>query len=279
MIHEQPIFRPLGDCYLGVEFGDEADLRLSFRGLAMINLLARAKIPGIVEMQPTIRQVAIVYDRTVTTYGRLCDAVKSVLDEAMAVVSIASRRVVLPTWYDDPWSDETARKFGVQNNIDIVASVAGINRQDVAKRHASCLHWVTLIAFAPGCAAAYPLDKSVVFSAPKYVVPRTYTAARTIVTAGAATAIHPVAGPGGYQMIGRTAVDLYDPLLRNKGLSSEGILLKAGDRLEFRPIGALEYEDIRDRIAAGKYSFEIYDETYDVGAHDNLSTNQIQRAV
>jgi urea carboxylase len=277
MIHERPIFRPLGDCYLGVEFGDEADLSLSFRGLAMMSLLKEAKVPGIIEMQPTIRQVAIVLDRTKTTYDKLRAAVEDVIDEAMRVTKLASRRVVIPTWYDDPWSTATAVKFNVPNNLRYVAEINGVMPEELIRRHASSLYWVTLIAFAPGCAAGYPLKKDVVFSAPKYSVPRTYTPSRMVVTAGACTAIHPVSGPGGYQMIGRTAIELYDQRARNHGLSDDGILLRAGDRLEFKPIGALEYEDIRERIAAGKYAYEIQEELYDITEYAGADRSEVKK--
>ena len=78
MIYEQPVFRPLGDCYLAVEFGDEADLVLNFRVLALQDALQRESLPGVIEIIPSFRELGIVFDRFETDYDTLKDAVSHV---------------------------------------------------------------------------------------------------------------------------------------------------------------------------------------------------------
>ena len=79
MIYEKPMFRPLGDCYLAVEFGDEADLLLNFRVLALADELEREEIPGVIEIIPSFRELGIVFDRFETDHASSAgDAVAAV---------------------------------------------------------------------------------------------------------------------------------------------------------------------------------------------------------
>lgn len=87
MIYETPAVRPFGDCYLAVEFGDEANLLLSFRVLALAELLESEAIPGVIELQPTMRQLGIVLDRTKTSYAQLREIVGQLLPTLQQVES------------------------------------------------------------------------------------------------------------------------------------------------------------------------------------------------
>jgi KipI family sensor histidine kinase inhibitor len=263
MIHAEPVFRPLADCYLGVEFGDEADLALSFRVLSLLEVLAARAVPGVVELQPTMRQLGIVLDRSVVTHAELQRAVEDALPEADAFESLPSRLVVMPCWYDDPWSAELARQYGVPNNIEFVAEHNGLTVPELVAAHTRTDWWVALVGFMPGCNLHYPLDTTNAFSAPKYQSPRTYTPARTIAVAGAGTAQYPVASPGGYQCLGRLAVDIYQPTPRNPAFPPDGVLLRAGDRIRYRPVNAIEYEEIREQLEAGTYEYEIAEGAFD----------------
>ncbi len=267
MILETPTFRPLGDAYLGVEFGDEADLRLSFRVIALMRKIEQAALPGVIECQATMRQLGVIFDRVRTDHAAVQAAVSELMPEALADTQLPSRIVTLPTWYDDPWSAALADRFEVPHNLGFVAERNGLTVAEAIERHVGSDHWTSLVGFAPGLPNCTPLDRNAVMSAPKYVVPRTYTPSRSVVLAGAATAIHPVAGPGGYQVIGRTAVEIYDKQARLPGLPDDGVLLRAGDRLRFTAIGPLEYEAIREQVHAGAYQPEIRDGVFDTEAY------------
>ena len=71
MIHDPPIFRPLGDRYLAVEFGDEAKLELNFKVIALASTLEEERLPGVVDIIPSLRQLAVVLDPSVTTHAKL----------------------------------------------------------------------------------------------------------------------------------------------------------------------------------------------------------------
>jgi urea carboxylase len=264
MVYETPIFRPLGDCMLGVEFGDEANLELNFRVLELERVVREVGVAGLIETVPSLRELVLVFDRTQTTNARVVEAVEPLLSEIRDVSTLRSRRWVLPCWYDDPWSAELAERYGVDNNLEIVARENGLTKDEVIERHTSGEFWVVCVGFTPGCYFSAPLDPAMHLAAPKWKTPRDYTPARCLALAGFSTGAYPVASPGGYQLLGRLAVNIYEPYPRNAAFPPDGVLLRAGDRIRYRDVGALEYDRIWSEVEAGHYEYDVIEEDFDV---------------
>jgi urea carboxylase len=267
MIYDEPIYRPLGDCMLGVEFGDEANLELSFKVLELERLVREAKITGIVETVVSLRELALVLDRTKTTNAKVQEALDRVIAELGEVKTLPSRRWLLPCWYDDPWSSELAARYGVENNLEIVARENGLTKEQVVERHTSGEFWVVCVGFTPGCYFSAPLDPAMHMAAPKWKTPRDYTPARCLALAGFSTGAYPVASPGGYQLLGRLAVNIYEPHPRNAAFPPDGVLLRAGDRIRYRAVDALEYDRIWTEVEAGRYEYDVVTEDFDVAGY------------
>jgi KipI family sensor histidine kinase inhibitor len=268
MIYDQPKYRPLGDCYLAVEFGDEADLSLNFKVLALADALRRAELPGIIEIIPSFRELGLLFDRFETDHEALKQVVVPVQEKVADVDTLPSRLVELPLWYDDPWSAELAKRFNVKKNIDFVAECNDITVDEVIARHTGTDYWIVCVGFTPGCYFSLPLDPSKWLKAPKYRTPRSFTSARLVALAGFSTGAYPVASPGGYQLLGRLAVNIYEPNSKTPAVFPEdGVLLQAGDRLRYFNVNALEYDDIWDAAQAGTYKYRITDEIFDVKAY------------
>ncbi len=268
MIYDTPKFRPLGDCYLAVEFGDEADLLLNFRVLALADALRKAEVPGIIEVIPSFRELGLLFDRFETDHETLAAAVGPIQRAVAEVDTLPSRLVELPLWYDDPWSAELARRFNVKKNIDFVAECNGITVEEVIRRHTGTDYWIVCVGFTPGCYFSLPLDPTMWLKAPKYRTPRSFTPARLVALAGFSTGAYPVASPGGYQVIGRLAVNIYEPNSKTPAVFPEdGVLLQAGDRLRYYNVNALEYDEIWEAAQAGTFKYRITHETFDVKAY------------
>lgn len=267
MIYDEPIIRPLGDCYLAVEFGDEANLELNFRVLALAALIEQEKIGGVCEVIPSFRELAVTFDREATSHARLGEALSSMLDSLSEVQSLYSRVVRLPCWYDDPWSTELARRYGVQNNLEFVAEHNGITVPEVIELHSQTDWWVVCLGFAPASFFAYALEPRSRLIAPKWRIPRDFTPARAMVLGGFSCGVHPVAGPGGYQLLGRVAVNTYERVPRNACFPEDGVLCRATDRIRYLPINALEYDEIWAQCQAGEYDYDIREEQFDIGSY------------
>jgi urea carboxylase len=132
----------------------------------------------------------------------------------------------------------------------------------VIAAHAGTEWWVTSVGFQPGCYQALPLDPTFSISAPKYPRPRQWTPERTLCLAGKITSFYPVRSPGGYQLLGRTPVDLYDPFQRNEVFREGPVLPIAGERHRYVPIAEAEYHDIRQEVERGDYRYDIAEGEY-----------------
>jgi inhibitor of KinA len=254
---DQPVtFRPLGDIELCVEFGDRIDLPLNFRVLALDRALKEAQVDGVRETVPTHRSLGVIYDPARIRRRDLERVIDGLLDGLPALTEFPSRLIEIPVWYDDPWSDECARAHGVDNNITHLAELNGISRDEVVARHAGTLHWVSAVGFQPSTYQAVPLSE-MRLSASKYERPRKWTDPGTVCLAGIITSYYPVRSPGGYQLLGRTPIDLFDPFQRNPAFAAGPVLPRVGDRHRYVPIGGEEYHAIRAEVEAGRYEYRI----------------------
>jgi urea carboxylase len=212
----------------------------------------------------------VILDPTITSHTRVGDALRSMIDDLGVVHALPSRRLRIPCWYDDPWGAEIAKRYGVQKNIEFVADQNGITVDEVIRRHTGTDFWVVCVGFTPGCYFSFPLDQRMRLVAPKWVTPRDYTPARMLALAGFSTGAYPVASPGGYQLLGRLAVDIYEPIPRNAAFPEDGVLLRAGDRMRYFAVDALEYDEIRTAVEAGTYEYDIVEGIFDVDAYREL---------
>lgn len=251
-------FRSLGDLELCVEFGDRLDLALNFTVLALDRALKSAGVPGVRETVPTHRSLGVVYDPLLIHRRDLEHLITELVDDLAELTEFPSRLVTIPIWYDDPWSQECARAHGVGNNIDYLARMNGIDREEVVSRHSGVTHWVSAVGFQPGTYQAVPLG-DMALTGPKYERPRKWTDPGIVCLAGSITSYYPVRSPGGYQLLGRTPVDLFDPLCRNPVFAESPVLPRVGDRHRYVPIDADEYHAIRAQVKAGEYRYQIED--------------------
>ncbi len=91
MIYDEPIYKPLGDCYVGVELVDEAGTDVGLRTLALGTLIEEAAPRGVVEVCRTARQLGVVYDRRFTSYETIVEVAREAYARLDEVEKIPSR--------------------------------------------------------------------------------------------------------------------------------------------------------------------------------------------
>jgi len=262
--YDRAIYRPLGDLYLTVEFGDELNLSLNFRVIALDLALRACPIPGVTETILTNRSLGVVFDPFTITHERLVARIEEIEAATGAITELPSRRVTIPVWYGDPWSRECAAAHGAPHNLDYLAELNRMTVDQVIRTHSGTEHWVSAVGFTPACYQAMPLDPAKALTAPKYLRPRKWTPERIVCIAGQLTSFYPVASPGGYQLLGRTPLELYDPTQRNPAFRDGPVLPRVGDRHTYVPIDEARYWEIRRQVETGTYQYEIREETFQV---------------
>ena len=197
MRYEKPIFRFIGDSYIGVEFGDDADLRHNFRVIGLAQAFSEEKHPWLVEVITTLREFGIVYDRLQITPEKVADEIREILPSVAVTNKVKSRLFTLPTWYRDPFTEELNRRAGLPPSIESIGQQNSCTGDDVVKRHSENRYWVSCVGWGPGCYFAYPIDRAAGLSVSKLPTARPYTPERTLTLGGICTACTPIPGPSG----------------------------------------------------------------------------------
>jgi inhibitor of KinA len=144
----------------------------------------------------------------------------------------ARAKVEIPVCYEPAFAAD----------LEDVARSTGLSCDEVVRRHVASPHRVLMIGFAPGFPYIGGLDERL--SVPRRASPRPRLEAGSVAIANGQTAVYPFATPGGWNIIGRTPLRLFDP--RREPAS----LLSAGDPVAFVPIGAREFGELADAGAA-----------------------------
>ena len=267
MIYDEPIFRTLGDTAINVEFADESSIPINFRILALDFALREHPPKGLVETNPQVRTLGLVFNPLATTRARIVDHVKALIADQGTVETLPSRRVIIPALYDDPWSRECAEAFGVRNNIEYIAEFNDMTVAQVIETHTGCDYWVTGVGFVPGAFMSYAMDPGKRFGAPLYRTPRTWTHARLLNFGGLTSTIYPIRIPGGGQLFGRTPIEIFDLREISPAFADGPVLARAGDRHRYESIGREEYDAIRADVEAGTYAYRVEDGTFDCAGY------------
>ena len=221
-------FLPAGDSAIAVEFGREIDLNINNQVAAMRTVIEAAidegKLKGIVELVPTYGSLLVVYDQLAVGYAGLIEQLK-ILAEGLEGVEIPDREVVeIPVVYGGEYGPD----------LGIVAQLNSLSEDEVIKRHSEAEYPIYMLGFVAGFPYLGGMDKSI--AAPRKQTPRLKIPAGSVGIAGQQTGIYSVESPGGWQIIGRTPLKLYD------ADGEKPILLRAGQSMRFKPITEAEYE-------------------------------------
>lgn len=229
-----------GDCALTLEFGQTIDLVTNGRVRAAQLTLERENIPGILETVPTYCALTVHYNPEVIR----CDELKAQLCNLLARIDSGrlppTRVLEIPVLYGGEAGPD----------LPFVAQHSGLSTVEIIRRHSSPDYWVYMLGFTPGFPYLGGMDPAL--ETPRLETPRIRIPGGSVGIAGKQTGIYPIDSPGGWQLIGRTPVRLYDPS------REEPILVHAGEYLEFCPISREEFDRITREVAAGTYVCRSY---------------------
>ena len=227
-------FFPAGDTALVVEFEGEISFDVNARVRALEHLLQQEA--GIVETVPSFRSLLLYYDPRVIDYQALCGIIAARVPFAVPASLPAPRCVELPCCYDDP-------ELGFE--LAAAADRLGMRSAELASLHSEDVYVVYFLGFAPG--QPYMRGMSDGLTIPRLTTPRTKTPAGSVGIGGAQSCIYSVQSPGGFWVVGRTPVRIFDPR------AAVPILLSSGDHVRFRRIDRREYDLIAAQVESGTY--------------------------
>jgi len=226
VFYEKPIFRIAGDRGLLVEYGDGIDPELNRKVRAIALATEHASPEGLLEVIPTYRSIILIYDPGVTSPHHL-EAVLLSLEERLTEIDIPLPKTVqIPVCYGGELGPD----------IGFVARHNNLTAANVIRIHSAPHYQIYMVGFTPGFPYLGGLPEAL--HTPRLETPRTLVPAGSVGIANAQTGVYSIDSPGGWRLIGRTPLRLFDPKRANP------FLFKAGDLLKFEPISMDEYHDI-----------------------------------
>ena len=244
MFYGRPRFFPAGDLALVAELGDAISPEINRKVRSLTDALEQGSIPGVFDFLPTYRSVLVYYDPLRITSGEVEEGIERLLENAEATDTGTRHVVHLPTLYGGDMGPDIA----------FVAEHSGLDEQQVISIHSATDYLVYMMGFSPGFAYLGGLDERL--ATPRLQSPRTEIPPGAVGIAETQTGVYPVASPGGWQLIGRTPVKLFDPARERP------VLLSAGDYVRFVPLESRQaYDDILKQVESGEYQVtEAYEE-------------------
>ena len=236
MIYAEPRFLPAGDAAIVVELGDAISPAINRRVRSLSLALENGSVPGVFDFLPTYRSVLVYYDPLSASPDAVQAQIARLLQSPDSEAAANPRVALIPTLYGGDMGPD----------IGFVASHAGITEQEVVAIHSATDYLIYMMGFSPGFAYLGGLDERL--TTPRLESPRTQIPAGAVGIAESQTGVYPVASPGGWQLIGRTPLKLFDPA-RNPPA-----LLSAGDYVRFTPLAdRAEYDALLRQVELGEY--------------------------
>lgn len=213
-----------GDKAIVVEFGDIIDEDINRKVINLMkNIESSSLINSIYEMIPTYRSLMIIYNPLKITFNDLINSVKNIECNLKVLDKREKNVIKIPVLYGNDYGPD----------IDTVAKHNRLSIEEVIRLHSEAEYLVYMLGFTPGFTYLGGMNNKL--ETPRLDNPRVKIPEGSVGIAGKQTGVYPIESPGGWQLIGRTPIKLYNPKRENP------ILLKAGDYVKFTPITKDEF--------------------------------------
>jgi inhibitor of KinA len=224
---------PLGDGAVYAEFGDTLDLELNRSLQALAAALRARSIPWIRDVVPALCGIALHFDpfhpELPAPVLEYCKALIEDCFKSAAKFEDSGRTVEVPVCYDPQ----------LALDLEEVASLTRLSPGNIQKLHTAAKHWVLMVGFSPGQPYIGGLDPKL--SVPRRATPRIRMPTGAVAIANAQTAVYPYETPGGWSIIGRTPLTVFDPA------RDPASLFAPGDRVRFIAISRAEFARLGER--------------------------------
>lgn len=225
---EKVRFLPCGDRAVTVEWGSTIDEHINRQVHAFARKAEELSHPAITEVVPTYRSATVHYRPEVFSYEELKQLLLSLTQggpeegEELPVVEI-------PVCYGGEYGPD----------LEEVAQHCSLTPEEVIARHTAPTYRIYMLGFTPGFPYLGGMDPSI--AAPRRKEPRIQIPAGSVGIAGEQTGVYPIVSPGGWQLIGRTPLRLFDPQ------REQPILLSAGAGIRFVPIDEETFRKMEEK--------------------------------
>ncbi|MFH1082045.1 MAG: 5-oxoprolinase subunit PxpB [Pseudomonadota bacterium] len=215
MLYRNPEYRIMGDGALLVELGDKIGIEVNKKVRELFVALKAEPLEGVIETIPSYRSLLLIFNPLKTSLTLLQEKIQHLLN------------TVDPSHLPEPKTVDIPVVYGGHYGPDLewVAGYHGITPEEVVQRHTAHTYHVYMIGFMPGFPYMGELPSGLV--TPRRETPRTAVPRGSVALAQEQTGIYSTQSPGGWQIIGRTPLILFD------SAKWPPALLEMGDQVRF----------------------------------------------
>jgi inhibitor of KinA len=224
-LYPKTLFLLMGDRGLLLEFGDEISLEVNEKVRRMALAIREEGIEGIIEAVPTYRSLLIIYNPLILSIEELKERLGGIEEGLQRTPFPEPKLIRIPVVYGGPYGSD----------LDDVARYHRITPEEVIRLHCSKPYLIYMIGFMPGFPYMGDLPEALV--TPRLKTPRLSVPPGSVAIAQRQTGIYSMESPGGWQILGRTPVRLFDPE------KEFPVLLQMGDLVQFYPISEIEFNE------------------------------------
>jgi inhibitor of KinA len=229
----------LGDNASIIDFGNVIDESINKVVHSLFYQLQNDPIPGMIEAVPAYSSLTIYYDvlfirnklnKQITAFEWISEGLKKYISKENIETGDPQLLIKIPVCYENEYAPD----------LGVIASRNNISTEEVIYLHTSTTYHIYMLGFLPGFAYMGMIDEKISSSRKQKPV---FVEAGSIGIAGKQTGIYPFRSQGGWQIIGRTPLKLFDKEKINP------VLFKPGDNIQFYSINKNEFEDFKSRNA------------------------------
>ena len=225
-LNKYPNIFPVSDCAILLEFGHKISRSIHKIIFTLTTYLIHNPIHGVVNIHPGYTSMLFTLDKMAIIDDTI-QAIENSLDMGQNYERPQTRLVEIPVLYGD--------NYGM--DIQRVAQFSGLNEKEIIQQHQSGNYLVYFLGFSPGFPYIGGMD--IELTTPRLQTPRKCVPQGSVAIAGWQTGIYPFSSPGGWNLIGRTPLEIFD-------LSSpQNSLIQMGDKVQFKSISKDEYERLK----------------------------------
>ncbi len=219
---------PSGDSAIIIKAGDEISVEINRIVRQLTIVVDNENIKGVIDLIPSYNELMICYNPTVIEYLELVEIINSVFNKADKIILPESEVKVVPVLYGGEYGPD----------LKEVATFNNLTEEEVIEVHTSADYLVFMLGFTPGFCYLGGMDKRI--ATPRKQNPLLKIPEGAVGIANEQTGIYPIESPGGWQIIGRTPLKLFNP-----GKVTE-FLFQIGDTIRFRPISESEFKKLKE---------------------------------